>query len=42
MLVKEVKVLKTVKNNTGFCDLLTYGKTNDFNYVIMTYLGKNL
>ena len=42
MLVREVKVLSELKDEKGFAQLIAYGKTDDYNYVIMSHLGKNL
>lgn len=42
MLVREIKVMMEVKNEKGFARLNGYGKEDDYNYVAMTYLGRNL
>ena len=42
MLVREIKVMMEVKNEKGFARLSGYGKEDDFNYVAMSYLGRNL
>jgi serine/threonine protein kinase len=42
MLVREIKVMMEVKNEKGFARLAGYGKEEDFNYVAMSYLGRNL
>jgi casein kinase I family protein HRR25 len=42
MLVREIKVMQEMKLDKGFPKLLHYGKYNEYNFIIMTYLGKNL
>lgn len=42
MLVREIKVMMELKNEFGFARMITYGKDDDFNFVAMTNLGKNL
>lgn len=42
MLVREIKVMMEVKNEKGFAKLVGYGKDDEYNYVAMTYLGRNL
>ncbi|KAL5102853.1 Tau-tubulin kinase 1 [Taenia crassiceps] len=42
MLHMEVAVLRRLKGKKNFCDLLTCGKTQRINYVVMTLQGRNL
>lgn len=42
MLVRELKVLSELKDKPGYARLIGYGKEDDYNYVAMTYLGRNL
>jgi hypothetical protein len=42
MLVREIKVMMEMKNEKGFARMYSYGKDEEYNYVIMTYLGKNM
>ena len=42
MLVREIKVMMEVKNEKGFAKLVGYGKDDEYNYVAMSYLGRNL
>ena len=42
MLVREIKVLMEVKQDKGYARLLGYGKADDYNYIAMSYLGRNL
>ena len=42
MLVREIKVMMELKKETGFARLVSYGKEEGYNYVSMTYLGRNL
>lgn len=42
MLVREIKVMMELKNEFGYARMITYGKDDDYNYVVMTNLGKNL
>lgn len=42
MLVREIKVMMEMKNETGFGRMFSYGKDEEYNYVVMTYLGRNL
>ena len=42
MLVREIKVMMEVKNEKGFARLVGYGKEDEYNYVAMSYLGRNL
>lgn len=42
MLVRELKVLMELKEKPGFARLMGYGKEEDFNYIAMSYLGRNL
>ena len=41
MLVREVKVLMEMKNVNGYAKISSYGKNDEHNYVVMTYLGRN-
>nr|CDS23641.1 tau tubulin kinase 1 [Echinococcus granulosus] len=42
MLHMEVAVLRRLKGKKNFCDLITCGKTQRINYIVMTLQGKNL
>ncbi|EGR34056.1 protein kinase domain protein, partial [Ichthyophthirius multifiliis] len=42
MLVREIKVMQELKLEKGFPRLQFYSKEYDYNFIIMTYLGKNL
>lgn len=42
MLVREIKVMVELKSEFGFARMISYGKDEDNNYVVMTNLGKNL
>ena len=42
MLIRELKVLLEMKDKAGFARLFGYGKEENFYYVAMTYLGRNL
>ena len=42
MLVREIKVMMEVKTEKGFAKLIGFGKDDDYNYVAMSYLGRNL
>lgn len=42
MLVREIKVMMELKNDFGYPRMISYGKDEDYNYVVMTNLGKNL
>lgn len=42
MLVREIKVMMEVKNEKGFARLSGYGKEDNYNYVAMSFLGRNL
>jgi len=42
MLVREIKVMIELKNEFGYARMVSYGKDDDYNYVVMTSLGKNL
>ena len=42
MLIREIKVMMEMKNEKGFARLVDYGKTDEFNFVVMTYLGRNI
>ena len=42
MLVREIKVMIELKNEPGFARLFGYGKEEDYNFVAMSYLGRNL
>jgi hypothetical protein len=42
MLVREVKVLTELKDEKGYAKLIAYGKMENYNYVIMSFLGRNL
>jgi hypothetical protein len=42
MLVREIKVLMEMKNERGYAKMQTYGKDEDFNYIVMSYLGRNI
>ena len=39
MLVREVKVLMEMKNEKGYARISSYGKNDEYNYVVMTFLG---
>lgn len=41
MLVREIKVMMEMKNEKGYAKMQTYGKDDDYNYVVMSYLGRN-
>ncbi|KRX46349.1 Nuclear pore complex protein Nup93, partial [Trichinella murrelli] len=41
-LKTEIEILKKVKHKDHICKLITCGKENDINYMIMTLAGKNL
>lgn len=42
MLVREIKVMIELKNEFGYARMISYGKDDEYNYVVMTQLGKNL
>ena len=42
MLIREIKVMNELKNEPGFARLISYGKEESYNYVSMTYLGRNI
>lgn len=42
MIVREVKIMMELKEEIGFARLLGYGKEDNYNYVAMSYLGRNL
>ncbi|KAL4429334.1 hypothetical protein ABPG74_002320 [Tetrahymena malaccensis] len=42
MLVREIKVMMEMKNDKGFAKMQTYGKDEEYNYVVMSYLGRNI
>lgn len=42
MLVREIKVLIEMKEFPGFARLISYGKGEDHNYIIMTFMGRNM
>ncbi len=42
MLVREIKVMNEMKHYSGFPRLITYGKSEEYNYIVMTLLGRNL
>ena len=42
MLVREIKVMTELKKELGFARLSSYGKEEEYNYITMTYLGRNL
>lgn len=42
MLVREIKVMIELKNELGFPRMVSYGKDDEYNYVVMSCLGRNL
>lgn len=42
MLIREIKVMVELKNEFGYPKMITYGKDDEYNFVVMTNLGKNL
>lgn len=42
MLVREIKVMMELRDEFGYPRMISYGKDTDYNYVVMTSLGKNL
>lgn len=42
MLVREIKVMMELKEEFGYARMISYGKDENYNYVVMTSLGKNL
>jgi len=42
MLVREIKIMMELKNEIGFARIQGYGKNMDYNFVAMTYLGRNM
>jgi casein kinase I family protein HRR25 len=42
MLIREIKVMIEMKNDLGFAKMISYNKENEYNYVVMTMLGKNI
>lgn len=42
MLVREIKVMIELKNEFGYARMISYGKDDSYNYVVMTSLGKNM
>ncbi|VDK40907.1 unnamed protein product [Taenia asiatica] len=42
MLHMEVAVMRRLKGRKNFCELVTCGKTQQINYIVMTLQGKNL
>ena len=42
MLVREIKVMMEMKAEKGFARMISYGKEQDYNFVVMSYLGRNM
>jgi len=42
MLMREIKVMMELKNEFGYARMISFGKEEDYNYIVMTNLGKNL
>jgi hypothetical protein len=42
MLVREIRVMMEMKNDKGFAKMQEYGKDDEYNYVVMSYLGRNI
>lgn len=42
MIVREIKIMMELKNEIGFARIKGYGKETDYNFVAMTYLGRNM
>ncbi|EGR33227.1 protein kinase domain protein [Ichthyophthirius multifiliis] len=42
MLIREIKVLTELKDENGFARLVAYGKIENYSYIIMSHLGRNL
>jgi len=42
MLVREIKVMLELFSEAGFARMISYGKEEVYNYVVMTLLGRNL
>lgn len=42
MLVREIKVMIELKKEAGYARMVSYGKEDDYNFVVMTSLGRNL
>ena len=42
MLAREIKVLTELKDEKNFARMYAYGKDEQYNYMVMTYMGRNM
>lgn len=42
MVVREIRVMIEMKGEKGFAKMQSYGKDEEFNFVVMSYLGRNI
>ena len=42
MLWREIKIMEEMKNHRGFPKIISCGKNDHYNYIVMTLLGRNL